>query len=124
MTSTRPSTPKPNDGSGPRRVLRLIEALCCSDEPIRLADLAAAASLSKPTAHRLLGVLTAEGWAVAHDGGRYGVGPSVRAISAAVTRGGSEDSVEAVIVELQRKAGQTVHVGMRSGDRIVYTHKV
>jgi IclR family acetate operon transcriptional repressor len=121
---TRPLTARPNDGSGPRRLLRLIEALGRSDEPVQLADLAAAAALSKPTAHRLLGVLTAEGWALAHDGGRYGIGPSARAIAAMVTRAGREDSVESVLVELQRKVGQTIHLGMRSGDRIVYTHKV
>jgi IclR family acetate operon transcriptional repressor len=124
MTAPKPSAGKPNDGAGPRRLLRLIEALCRSDEPVRLADLAAAAALSKPTAHRLLGVLAEQGWAVPHDGGRYGIGPSARAVAAMVTRAGREDSVESVLVEVQRKVGQTVHLGMRSGDRIVYTHKV
>ncbi|MCI2422453.1 IclR family transcriptional regulator [Saccharopolyspora sp. K220] len=124
MTATKPLTAKSNDGSGPRRVLRLIEALCRSDEPTRLADLAATAALSKPTAHRLLSVLIADGWAVAHEGGRYGIGPTARAVAAMVIRAGREDSVESVLVELQQKVGQTVHLGMRSGDRIVYTHKV
>lgn len=124
MTVTRPLAANPNDGSGPRRLLRLIEVLCRSDKPMRLADLAAAATLSKPTAHRLLGVLTAEGWAVAHDGGRYGIGPAARASAALMTRSGRHDSVESVLVELQRKVEQTIHLGMRGGDRIVYTHKV
>ena len=118
------ATSKSNEGSGPRRLLRLIEALCRSDEPIRLADLAATAELSKPTAHRLLGVLIEDGWAAAHDGGRYGIGPSARAIAAMAIRAGREDSVESVLVELQRAVGQTIHLGMRAGDRLVYTHKV
>lgn len=112
-----------NDGAGPRRVLRLIEALCRAGEPARLADLAEAAGLAKPTAHRLLGVLAEENWAVAHDGGRYGIGPSARAVAAMVSSG-THESVDSVLADLQHRAGQTVHVGMRSGDRMVYTHKV
>ncbi len=124
MGATRPSSAKSNEGSGPRRLLRLIEALSRSDEPVRLADLAATADLSKPTAHRLLGVLIEDGWAVAHEGGRYGIGPSARANAAMVISASREDSVESVLVELQRRVGQTIHVGMRAGDRIVYTHKI
>lgn len=112
------------EGAGPRRLLRLIDALCSAEEPAPLAELAATARLSKPTAHRLLRVLTADGWALALGDGRYGIGPAVRALGAAVAGSGSRASVERVIVELQREVRQTVHVGMRSGDRIVYTHKV
>lgn len=112
-----------NDGAGPRRVLRLIEALCRAGEPVRLADLAEAAGLAKPTAHRLLGVLAEENWAVAHDGGRYGIGPAARA-AAAMVSSGTHESVDSVLADLQHRVGQTVHVGMRSGDRMVYTHKV
>ncbi|NLU73135.1 IclR family transcriptional regulator [Streptomyces sp. HNM0575] len=112
------------DGAGPRRLLRLIDVLCSSQAPVPLARLAASAGLSKPTAHRLLRVLTEEGWAVAHEGGSYGIGPAVRALGAAVTGSGSGESIERVLVELQKEVRQTVHVGVRSGDRIVYTHKV
>lgn len=112
-----------NDGAGPRRLLRLIEALCRAGEPVRLADLAEAAGLAKPTAHRLLGVLTDENWAVAHDGGRYGIGPAARAV-AAMVGSGTHESVDSVLADLQHRVGQTIHVGMRSGDRMVYTHKV
>lgn len=104
-------------------MLRLIEELCRAGEPARLADLAEAAGLAKPTAHRLLGVLTEENWAVAHDGGRYGIGPAARAFAAMVGSGAYE-SVDSVLADLQRRIGQTIHVGMRSGDRMVYTHKV
>ena len=112
-----------NDGAGPRRLLRLIEALCRAGEPVRLAELASAADLAKPTAHRLLGVLTEENWAVAHEGGRYGIGPAARAV-AAMVGSGTHESVESVLADLQRRVGQTIHLGMRSGDRMVYTHKV
>jgi DNA-binding IclR family transcriptional regulator len=105
-------------------LLRLIDALCSSQRPAPLAELAGSAELSKPTAHRLLRVLTEEGWAVAHEGGRYSIGPSVRALGAAVAGSGSRNSIERVIVELQKEVRQTVHVGVRSGDRIIYTHKV
>ncbi len=50
--------------------------------------------------------------------------PAAHAIAARVTRSSRHDSVESVLTELQRKVGQTIHLGMRSGDRIVYTHKI
>ncbi len=124
MTSATPPSVKEGDGSGPRRLLRLVDALCSVQGPAPLAELAVCARLSKPTAHRLLRVLTDEGWAVAHEGGRYGIGPAVRAMGAAVAGSAGRDSVERVIVELQKEVRQTVHVGVRSGDRIIYTHKV
>jgi len=124
MSSARPSSANSGDGATHRRLLRLIDALCSSQGSAPLAVLAASAALSKPTAHRLLRVLTAEGWAVAHDGGRYGIGPAVRAMGAAVAGWGGQDSIERVIVDLQKEVRQTVHVGMRSGDRVIYTHKV
>ncbi|WP_314174047.1 IclR family transcriptional regulator [Streptomyces winkii] len=132
MTSADPTSNSPahggdartGDGAGPRRLLRLIDALCSSQGPAPLAGLAASAALSKPTAHRLLRVLTEEGWAVAHDGGSYSIGPAVRALGAAISGSGSRNSIERVLVELQKEVRQTVHVGVRSGDRIIYTHKV
>ena len=124
MTSAGPSSVTPGDGASSRRLLGLIDALCSSEGPAPLARLATSADLSKPTAHRLLRVLTEEGWAVAHDGGRYSIGPAVRALGAAVAGSSSRDSIERVIIELQKDVRQTVHVGVRSGDRIIYTHKV
>lgn len=123
-SSARTDSGKPNDGAGPRKVLRLIEVLCHAQGPLRLAELAADAAVSKPTAHRLLGTLVAEGWAVAYTGGRYGIGPTASGIGAAVSQGRRHTTVEAVLVELQSQIGQTLHMGLRSGDRVVYTHKV
>lgn len=114
-----------NGGAGPRRLLRLMEALCrAAGDPMRLADLAANAGLSKPTAHRLLGVLVEDDWAVARDGGYYGIGPAARAAAAMVVSSNAHASVESVLTDLQHRVGQTIHLGMRSGDRVVYTHKV
>lgn len=124
MPPPGPPPAQGGDGAGPRRLLRLIDALCSAPAPQPLARLAASAGLSKPTAHRLLRVLAEEGWAVAHDGGSYGIGPAVRAMGAAITGSGSGGSIERVIVELQKEVRQTVHVGVRSGDRVIYTHKV
>jgi IclR family transcriptional regulator, acetate operon repressor len=113
-----------NDGAGPRRVLRLIEAVARFSEPARLADLAASAELSKPTAHRLLGILADEDWVVAHEGGRYAIGPAARAVSAMVASANTQEGIGSVLADLQRRVGQTVHLGVRSGDRFVYVHKV
>ena len=123
-TSSQAAAGNPQDGSSPRKVLRLVEALCQAAEPLRLAELAARTGMAKPTAHRLLGVLVADGWAAAHEGGRYGVGPALDAIAAAVSRDRRHESVEEILEELRRKVRQTVHMGLRAGDHVVYTAKV
>jgi IclR family acetate operon transcriptional repressor len=107
--------------SGPK-VLTVLETLAASAGAQRLGDIAVAAGMTKPTAHRLLKLLADEGWATARDGGYYELGPRSRAL-VRHGEGMSGDSLEETVRTLAMDLGQTVHVGMLAGDEVLYTHK-
>jgi IclR family transcriptional regulator, acetate operon repressor len=116
--------PGRNAGAAADKVLRVLEAVALPGGPHRLADITLRAGIPKSTAHRLAVLLTAEGYLVAVGGGRYGTGPQLRAFAAQVV-GNPNDGVERLLQDLkQATGGQTVHLGLRSGDHAVYINKV
>lgn len=117
------SQPK-NFGAAAEKILRVLEAVAAPGGPHRLADITLRAGIPKSTAHRLAVLLTAEGYLVAVGGGRYGIGPQLRAL-AAQAMGDANDGVHDLLRDLQQAVGgQTVHLALRSGDHAVYIHKL
>ena len=118
-----PAAPRAVGGAADK-VLRLLEAVAAPGGPHQLADLSLRAGIPKSTAHRLASVLIAEGYLMAVGGGRYGIGPQLRAFAAQVV-GDANDGVHELLRDLQRRVGgQTVHLAVRSGDHAVYIHKI
>lgn len=111
----------PPNPSG-HKVLTVLETLGASPTAQRLGDIAVAAEMTKPTAHRLLRLLADSGWATSRDGGYYELGPRAKAL-AGHNEGAWGDSVEQEVRTLAVELGQTVHVGMLAGDEVLYTHK-
>ena len=103
------------------KLLGLLEALGAVERPQRLGELAERTGLTKPTVHRLLGVLTDSGWAVQRDGGFYELGPRARALGHADAEWG--DGVESAIHTLATATNQTVHVAVLADGEVLYTHK-
>ncbi|WP_179120347.1 IclR family transcriptional regulator [Streptomyces tsukubensis] len=105
------------------KALRVLDALAQPDAPHRLGEIAERSGVPKASAHRILGTLVAEGYAVPDGEGRYGIGGSLQAMAARVL---SEDTVGigAVLRTLQQRLGQTVHLAVLNGDHATYTHKV
>lgn len=117
------SQPK-NFGAAAEKILRMLEAVAAPGGPHRLADITLRAGIPKSTAHRLAVLLTAEGYLVAVGGGRYGIGPQLRAL-AAQAMGDANDTVHDLLRDLQQAiGGQTIHLALRSGDHAVYIHKL
>jgi IclR family acetate operon transcriptional repressor len=116
--------PGPGEGAASRKLLNLLEVLGSADGRLRLATLAEQAAMAKSTAHRLLAVLVAEGWAMVHEGGLYEIGPRARAIAAAALRDPVNASVDNVLLRLADEINQTVHLGLAAGNHFIYTHKV
>src|ERR1700761_5109375 len=113
-----------NFGAAAEKILRVLEAVATPGGPHRLADITLRAGIPKSTAHRLAVLLTAEGYLVAVGGGRYGIGPQMRAL-AAQAMGDANDTVHDLLRDLQQAiGGQTVHLALRSGDHAVYIHKL
>lgn len=111
---------EPGLASG-HKLLGLLEALAASERPQRLGELAERANLTKPTVHRLLGVLTDSGWAVQREGGFYDLGPRARALGHADSAWG--DGVDRAIHALADATNQTVHVAVLADGEVLYTHK-
>jgi DNA-binding IclR family transcriptional regulator len=122
--ATRAAKRNGGEGAAARKLLRILEVLGDAAEPIGLARLAADAGLPKSTAHRLLAVLAAEGWAEVHTGGAYESGPRARSLAAAIASQPLNSGIDSILGSLSSQAAQTVHLGISAGDSFIYTHKV
>ena len=104
------------------KALEVLATLAGPGGPHRLADLAQACDLPKPTAHRMLQTFTEAGYAVGAGSGRYAVGPRLLGLSAAALT--STRPLRPVLADLQRRSGHTVHYAVRHADRAVYVEKL
>ncbi|GAB3147815.1 IclR family transcriptional regulator [Amycolatopsis sp. NPDC004378] len=104
------------------KALEVLATLAGPGGPHRLADLAQACDLPKPSVHRMLQSFTDAGYAVSAGSGRYTVGPRLLGLSAAALAG--LKPARPVLAELQRRTGHTVHYAVRHGDRAVYVEKL
>ena len=66
------------------RTVRVMRALAEAGEPLTVAELGRRLGLPRPTVHRLLGLLAAEGIVASDGGGRYEVGREYRRLAALV----------------------------------------
>lgn len=111
-------------GNATEKVLRLLEASAESGWPHRLGRIAESASVPKASAHRILGVLVGNGFLTSDGAGAYAPGPRLLALSARVTAGQAAGGIDEILGELQKLTGNTVHLALRTGDSVTYTHKV
>lgn len=107
------------------KALEVLATLALPGGPHRLADVAKACDLPKPTAHRMLQTFADAGFAAATGGGQYDVGPRLLGLSAAVLAGSrATRSTRPVLADLRRRTGHTVHYAVRHADRAVYVEKL
>jgi IclR family acetate operon transcriptional repressor len=111
-------------GNATQKALRVLEAAAAPNGPHRLADIAARASVAKPSTHRLLVMLVADGYLTADGGGRYGVGPRLHAFAAEVSAHGPRDIGQLLRALQQAVGGHTAHLALRSGDHATYIQKI
>lgn len=104
------------------KTLVVLDAL---SEHSRIADIAAATRLSKPTVHRILQTLVRHGYARSADNGRYVGGPRILALAGRyLQRLDLPSQVRPLLRELQRHTGWTVHLALLADDEAVYVDKV
>ncbi|MBB4684236.1 IclR family transcriptional regulator [Amycolatopsis jiangsuensis] len=104
------------------KALEVLAMLARPGRPHRLADLAQACALPKPTTHRMLQTFAEAGFAVSAGSGRYDVGPRLLGLSAAALSG--NQAIRPVLADLRRRTGHTVHYAVRHADRAVYVEKL
>jgi IclR family acetate operon transcriptional repressor len=107
------------------KTLAVLRALSSPDQPRRLADIAERTGINKTTAHRILQILTAEGYAVTSGDGAYASGPALLALAGSALADRDLGAVARPILDnLQRQTGHGVHFAVRSGTVAVYLAKV
>ncbi|WP_433170328.1 IclR family transcriptional regulator [Actinoallomurus sp. CA-150999] len=106
------------------KTLAVLRALSSPDQPRRLADIAERTGINKATAHRILQILTAEGYAVTRGDGAYASGPALLALAGSALADRDLGAVAKPILEnLQRQTGHNAHFAVRSGTVAVYLAK-
>jgi IclR family transcriptional regulator, carbohydrate utilization repressor len=106
------------------RMMRLMDALAGSSEPVALRHLAAATRLHPSTTHRILNVMVAERVAERVEPGCYRLGMRLLELGNLVK---SRISVRELALPqmraLQEATGETVNLSVRRGDDIVYVER-
>jgi IclR family acetate operon transcriptional repressor len=104
---------------------RTVEVLDALSEHTRLAEIASATGLPKPTVHRILQSLVAHGFARSTGTGEYFSGPRLLSLAGRVLRHLDLPSqVRPHLQQLHRATGRTVHLALLSGDEAVYAVKI
>ena len=135
--------PKPAPSRGPRqraaldridnppgtaafgKAMRILDLIAAAPQPLRFAQLQAAAGLPRATLHRLLAALLGKAMiAPAADGG-YQPGPHLLELASRTwERMDLRQAARAAIERLNRDSGETIHLATLSGDSVVYIDKV
>lgn len=106
------------------RMMSLLDALANHGEPVGLKQLALDTSLHPSTAHRILGALGASGFIERTDAGAYRLGIRLLELGNIVkNRISLRETAMPAMLRLHAATGESVNLGMRSGDEIVYVER-
>jgi DNA-binding IclR family transcriptional regulator len=104
------------------KTLSVLEALVQHE---RLADIAAATSLPKPTVHRILRALVARDFARTAGVGVYLPGPRILGLAGQVLAEFDYGRhARPIMQSLNERVGRTVHLAILSGDEAIYVEKL
>lgn len=107
------------------RVIRILEALCASEQPVSLADLSRALDLPKSSLAALLRGLAEEDFVVQSEGA-WRLGPGAFGLGSALTearrRFQSSDLIRDGMRRLAERSGETVLLGVLDEDAQVMTY--
>jgi DNA-binding IclR family transcriptional regulator len=108
------------------RAVRLMEAVAGAERPLSLTALVDAVGLPKPTVHRILSELAADGLLAREPAGkRFTVGPRLARLGlGAVINSGARAERHAILQGLVERIGETCNLTMLDGSEVVYIDRV
>lgn len=107
------------------RGLQVLEVLASSSEPMGPTRIGAMTGLDKATIGRLLFTLAAAGYARQERDGSYRVTGRVLHLASGVSLASElRELARPRLVELRDVTGETVHLGVREGEHVVYIDKI
>jgi DNA-binding IclR family transcriptional regulator len=124
-----PATPpSPTEAKNPiqviERMMKLLDVLSYYHDPVSLKQLALETGLHPSTAHRILAAMAATGFAERAEPGTYRLGIRLLELGNVVkSRINIRDSALPPMQALHQKIGESVNLGVRQGDEIVYVER-
>ena len=109
-------------GNAISKAFRVLEEVAARVGVQQLGEISAAARVPKSSTYRILATLVELGYVIRDHNHEYLAGPRLLALGSEVTS--STASLENLLAGLSAEVGETVHLGLRSGDHAVYIHKV
>lgn len=107
------------------KALRILASVAAHPEGLTLSDLSRICRLPKPTAHRVLGVLVEGGMLRLEADGGYRLGPECLVLGTAFLENlDLRDRARDILTDLVERTGETCHLGVLDGMRVVYIEKV
>jgi DNA-binding IclR family transcriptional regulator len=107
------------------KALRILGSVAAHPEGLTLSDLSRTCRLPKPTAHRVLGVLVQGGMLRLDADGGYRLGPECLVLGTAFLENlDLRDQARDILFDLVERTGETCHLGVLDGKRVVYIEKV
>jgi IclR family acetate operon transcriptional repressor len=116
-----------NQGSAKNLVkaFALLQTMVDEGSGLALAELSRLGNIPKPTARRLLFNLCSLGMVREVGRGTYSLGPQCLVLGGAFLNGlDLRHEACVVLTERMEKTGETCHMGIRDGERVVYIEKV
>ncbi len=106
------------------RMMRLLDVLSYYHDPVSLKQLALETDLHPSTAHRILAAMAASGVVERADPGTYRLGIRLLELGNMVkARINIRDSALPPMQALHQRIGESVNLGVRQGDEIVYVER-
>lgn len=106
------------------RMMKLLDALAAHSGPVSLKQLALESGLHPSTAHRILGAMTQSGFVDRSDAGIYRLGIRLLELGSLVkSRISLRDTAMTAMLKLHAATGESVNLGIRAGDEIVYVER-
>lgn len=106
------------------RMMKLLDTLSYHHDPISLKQLALETGLHPSTAHRILAAMAGAGFVERADPGTYRLGIRLLELGNIVkSRINIRDSAMPLMQQLHQRLGESINLGVRQGDEIVYVER-
>ena len=106
------------------RMMTLLDVLSQHVEPVSLKQLALETDLHPSTAHRILGAMTVSGFVERTETSAYRLGIRLLELGNLVkSRISVREAAMPVMLKLHARTGESVNLGIRDGDEIVYVER-
>ena len=106
------------------RMMKLLDVLSYYHDPVSLKQLALETGLHPSTAHRILGAMAMSGFVERAEPGTYRLGIRLLELGNVVkSRINIRDSAMPLMQQLHQRIGESVNLGVRQGDEIVYVER-